>query len=71
MISICQEYDKIVTKQSKSRTDFLQSEQFNLIKKAVSTITCLEDLVNVSLGKIDKCDSEVKSAVKEMNRVDK
>jgi len=45
VISICQEYDTIVAKQMKSRTDYLQSEQFNLIKKAVSTITCLEDLV--------------------------
>ena len=35
----------------------------------MSTITCLEDLVNVSLGKIDKCDSEVKNAMKSMQKV--
>ena len=35
-----------------TRSDYVQSEQFNLIKKAVSTITCLEDLVNIALAKI-------------------
>lgn len=69
VISICQEYDAIVAKQTKSRTDYLQTEQFNLIKKAVSTITCLEDLVNVSLVKIEKCDAEVKSAMKQVQNV--
>ena len=69
MISICQEYDQIVTKSTKNRTDYQQSEQFNLIKKAVSTITCLEDLVNISLGKIDHCDAEVKTAMQQVKKV--
>ena len=47
----------------KSRTDYLQSEQFNLIKKAVSTITCLEDLVNISLGKMEKSGREVDAVI--------
>ena len=37
----------------------MQSEQFNLIKKAVSTITCLEDLVNLALEKLDSSGKEV------------
>lgn len=41
--------------------DYLQSEQFNLIKKAVSTITSLEDLVNLSLTKLDNSGKEVGS----------
>ena len=67
MISICQEYDAIVAKQVKARTDYLQSEQFNLIKKAVSTITCLEDLVQIALGKMDKSGKEVQDVLDRMH----
>jgi len=58
-----------VQKQVKSRTDYLQSEQFNLIKKAVSTITCLEDLVTVSLTKMEDSSKEVTNAIQKMNSV--
>ena len=53
VLSICQEYDVIVQKSMKARVDYSSSEQFKLIKKAVSTITCLEDLVNISLKAMD------------------
>jgi len=68
VIAICQEYDQIVAKQVKARTDYLQSEQFNLIKKAVSTITCLEDLVQLSLVKMDDSGKEVQDALDKMHR---
>lgn len=71
MISICQEYDQIVAKQVKSRTDYLQSEQFNLIKKAVSTITCLEDLVNISLNKMEGCGKEVQETINSLDKVNR
>ena len=57
-------------KQVKSRTDYLQSEQFNLIKKAVSTITCLEDLVNVSLSKMDSTGKEAQIAMDKMQKTE-
>ena len=66
MIAICQEYDAIVAKQVKSRTDYLQSEQFNLIKKAVSTITCLEDLVQISLQKMENSGKEVDDTLQKL-----
>lgn len=53
----------------KSRTDYLQSEQFVLIKKAVSTITCLEDLVQVSLTKLDDSGKEVQETLDKMQKV--
>ena len=68
MIAICQEYDSIQAKQVKSRVDYLQSEQFNLIKKAVSTITCLEDLVNLSLEKLDSSGKEVTESLEKAQR---
>ena len=68
VIAICQEYDSIQAKQVKSRVDYLQSEQFNLIKKAVSTITCLEDLVNLSLEKLDSSGKEVVDSLESAQR---
>ena len=68
MIAICQEYDSIQAKQVKSRVDYLQSEQFNLIKKAVSTITCLEDLVNLALTKLDSSGREVNESLEKAQR---
>ena len=68
VIAICQEYDSIQAKQVKSRVDYLQSEQFNLIKKAVSTITCLEDLVNLSLEKLDSSGKEVVDSLEKAQR---
>ena len=57
-----------MAKQVKSRTDYLQSEQFNLIKKAVSTITCLEDLVNIALAKLDSSGKEVTDTIAQLKR---
>ena len=58
-----------MAKQVKSRTDYLQSEQFSLIKKAVSTITCLEDLVNISLQRLDSCGQEVNETLGFLDKV--
>ena len=63
VIAICQEYDTIQAKQVKSRMDYAQSEQFNLVKKAVSAITSLEDLVNLALNKLDNSGREVGSMI--------
>lgn len=48
----------------------MQSEQFVLIKKAVSTITCLEDLVQYSLTKLDDSGKEVQETLDKMQKVD-
>ena len=48
--------------------DYMQSEQFNLIKKSVSTITCLEDLVNLSLTKLDNSGKEIARAFEQTAR---
>ena len=66
--SICQEYDQILQKRSNQRADYGQSEQFNLIKKAVSTITCLEDLVNLALTKLDSSGREVNESLEKAQR---
>jgi len=46
----------------------MQSEQFVLIKKAVSTITCLEDLIQIALAKLDESGKEVQETLDKMQK---
>ena len=39
-----------------------------MIKKAVQTITCLEELVNISLTKLDKSGKEVNETLENLQR---
>ena len=39
-----------------------------MIKKAVSTITCLEDLVNLALTKLDSSGKEITDTLEKMQR---
>ena len=56
--SICQEYDQILQKRSNQRADYGQSEQFNLIKKAISMMPRLEDLIDIQVSYLETCAKE-------------